>query len=440
MTNSDKNSYDDNREVSNSGTENRPKRARFKVTKTEPVTKTTIKNPFEKSDSASSVAVEGSSRGSSYGSIRAGSDSRGREDRPYSRQQSAYGSSHSENSNFERPRRVLDTNSHEDSNHERPRLIKKEDLPADRPVYDRSTSRQPSRSSSYGSDSRGGYRGGSDRPSRPTTQGGYKSRPSRYKKEDNFVIPKPVKYEDDFIDVEAPLRLNKFLANAGVCSRREADEFIKAGVVTVNGEVITELGTKIERTDTVLFHNKPVSIENKIYIVLNKPKNCVTTTDDPQERKTVLDLVKNACPERIYPVGRLDRATTGVLLLTNDGDLASKLTHPQYAKKKIYHVWLDKDISLQELQQIADGIDLEDGPIFADAISYVIEGDKTQVGIEIHSGRNRLVRRIFEHLGFRVMKLDRVLFAGLTKKNLPRGKWRHLTQKEVNMLRMGAFE
>ncbi len=234
--------------------------------------------------------------------------------------------------------------------------------------------------------------------------------------------------------------MNKYLANAGVCSRREADTYIEAGVVSVNGVVVTELGTKVKRSDEVMFHDQPVKIEKKVYVLLNKPKDYVTTSDDPQNRKTVMDLVKDACDERIYPVGRLDRNTTGVLLLTNDGELASKLTHPQYLKKKIYHVHTDKNVTAADLKQIAEGIQLEDGEIHADAVEYASETDKKQVGIEIHSGRNRIVRRIFEHLGYRVTKLDRVFFAGLTKKNLKRGDWRYLTEKEVNMLRMGAFE
>lgn len=237
-----------------------------------------------------------------------------------------------------------------------------------------------------------------------------------------------------------PVRLNKFLANAGICSRREADEYIKAGVISVNGEIVTELGTKIMPTDKVLFHDQSVQSEKKVYLLLNKPKDFVTTVDDPKERKTVLDLVKNACSERIYPVGRLDRSTTGVLLLTNDGDLASKLTHPKYNKKKIYHVFLDKNLSKADMEKIYTGIELEDGEIHADEIHYVDEQDHKQIGIEIHSGRNRIVRRIFDHLGYRVKRLDRVFFAGLTKKGLPRGTWRYLTQKEVNMLKMGAFE
>ncbi len=260
--------------------------------------------------------------------------------------------------------------------------------------------------------------------------------PKKLKKKKPF---KQIKYKEN-ADPNAPIRLNKYLANAGVCSRREADEFIQAGVVKVNGEVVTELGTKITRADSVMFHNQPVSLESKVYVLLNKPKGFVTTTDDPENRKTVMELVKSACSERIYPVGRLDRATTGVLLLTNDGDLASKLTHPKYEKRKIYQVWLDKPVAMEHMQAIADGIELEDGEIHADAISYVTEEDLTQVGIEIHSGKNRVVRRMFEKLGYRVLKLDRVYFAGLTKKKLSRGKWRYLSEQEVNMLRMGAFD
>ena len=251
--------------------------------------------------------------------------------------------------------------------------------------------------------------------------------------------PKQIDYVIDDIDPTAEVRLNKYMANAGICSRREADEYITGGKVKVNGEVVTELGTKITRNDVVEYDDKVVTPERKCYVLLNKPKDCVTTSDDPNGRTTVLDLVRNACQERIYPVGRLDRNTTGVLLLTNDGDLASKLTHPKYVKKKIYHVWTDKDITEEDMQKIADGIELEDGEIHADAISYVSD-DRNQAGIEIHSGRNRIVRRMFEHLGYRVTKLDRVYFAGLTKKNLPRGRWRYLTQEEVNFLRMGSFE
>ena len=288
----------------------------------------------------------------------------------------------------------------------------------------------------------GGYNQGGDRPYRPRTggyQGGGYNRPYRPRTAE-YSLKKQIEYKDILTDPNEPIRLNKFLANAGICSRREADEFITAGVVSVNGEVVTELGTKIKRTDEVKFHDEPVSIERKTYILLNKPKDCVTTSDDPQERKTVMDFVKGACKERIYPVGRLDRNTTGVLLLTNDGDLASKLTHPKYLKKKIYHVYCDKNVTKADLDQIAAGVTLDDGEIHADAISYASETDKSQVGIEIHSGKNRIVRRIFESLGYKVIKLDRVYFAGLTKKGLRRGDWRYLTEQEVNMLRMGSFE
>lgn len=299
----------------------------------------------------------------------------------------------------------------------------------------------------------GGYNQGGNnynRPQRPRT-GGYNqggnnyNRPQRprtgdYNPNAKYSMKKQIEYKDILTDPNEPIRLNKFLANAGICSRREADEFITAGVVNVNGVVITELGTKIKRTDEVKFHDQPVSIERKTYILLNKPKDCVTTSDDPQERKTVMDLVKGACKERIYPVGRLDRNTTGVLLLTNDGDLASKLTHPKYLKKKIYHVYCDKNVTKADLDQIAAGVTLDDGEIHADAISYASDTDKSQVGIEIHSGKNRIVRRIFESLGYKVTKLDRVYFAGLTKKGLRRGDWRYLTEQEVNMLRMGSFE
>ena len=293
----------------------------------------------------------------------------------------------------------------------------------------------------YGRPQQGGYnnnRGGGYNNNR--SGGGFRQRTPGYDPNAKYSLKKRIEYKEENFDPTEPLRLNKFLANAGVCSRREADEFIQAGVVTVNGEVVTELGTKILRTDEVKFHDTPVSLEKKVYVLLNKPKDYVTTSDDPQQRKTVMDLVKDVCPERIYPVGRLDRNTTGVLLLTNDGDLASKLTHPKFLKKKVYHVHLDKNLTSHDMDQIREGITLEDGEIKADAVEYADQHDKSQVGIEIHSGKNRIVRRIFESLGYRVTKLDRVQFAGLTKKNLRRGDWRFLTEKEVDMLRMGAFE
>ena len=287
---------------------------------------------------------------------------------------------------------------------------------------------------------RGGY--GQQRP----YNGGYGQQKTRrqhtadYDPNAKYSMKKRIEYKEQNFDPNEPVRLNKFLANAGICSRREADEFIQAGVITVNGQVVTELGTKVLRTDEVRFHDQPVSIEKKVYVLLNKPKDYVTTSDDPQQRKTVMDLVKDACSERIYPVGRLDRNTTGVLLLTNDGDLASKLTHPKYLKKKIYHVYLDHNVTAHDLQQIVDGVTLEDGEIRADDVQYASPTDKKQVGIEIHSGKNRIVRRIFEALGYKVTKLDRVQFAGLTKKNLRRGDWRYLTEEEVDRLRMGAYE
>ena len=300
---------------------------------------------------------------------------------------------------------------------------------------------------SYGQPRQGGYNSGYGNKSsygKPYGSAPYKKAPRQhtadYDPNAKYSLKKRIEYKEINYDPNEPLRLNKFLANAGICSRREADEFIQAGVVTVNGEVVTELGTKILRTDEVKFHDQPVTIEKKVYVLLNKPKDYVTTSDDPQQRKTVMDLVKNACPERISPVGRLDRNTTGVLLLTNDGDLASKLTHPKYLKKKIYHVYLDKNVTARDLQQILEGIQLEDGEIKADDVQYAHPTDKKQVGIEIHSGKNRIVRRIFESLGYRVQKLDRVQFAGLTKKNLKRGDWRYLTEEEVDRLRMGAYE
>ena len=318
-----------------------------------------------------------------------------------------------------------------------------------RPRYNSEGGDRPQRS--YGNNA------GGDRPYRPRYNGEGGDRPQRsYGNRDSYSRPirrtgdydpnakyskkKQIEYKEQFVDPNDPIRLNKFLANAGVCSRREADEFITAGVVSVNGVVVTELGTKIKRGDEVKFHDQAVSIERKIYVLLNKPKDTVTTSDDPQARRTVMDLVKGACDERIYPVGRLDRNTTGVLLLTNDGDLASKLTHPKYLKKKIYHVHLDKNLTKADMEQIAAGIQLDDGEIHADAISYTDDFKKDEVGIEIHSGKNRIVRRIFESLGYKVVKLDRVFFAGLTKKGLRRGEWRYLTEQEVNFLRMGSFE
>lgn len=236
------------------------------------------------------------------------------------------------------------------------------------------------------------------------------------------------------------MRLNRYIANSGVCSRRNADTLIKEGKIMLNGVVVTEMGIIVQPGDEVRYEGRVLTAEKKIYVLLNKPKDTVTTTDDPEARRTVMDLVKNACAERIYPVGRLDRNTTGVLLLTNDGELASKLTHPKFECRKIYHVFADKPIASHDIAQMYEGLTLDDGPIAVDDVRYVDPNDKKQVGVEIHSGRNRIVRRIFESLGYEVERLDRVYFAGLTKLNLPRGHWRFLTQSEVNKLKAGFFK
>ena len=235
------------------------------------------------------------------------------------------------------------------------------------------------------------------------------------------------------------VRLNRFLAQSGLCSRREADDFIQAGLVTVNGQIVTELGTKVRSTDEVKFNDEKVQGEKKVYLVLNKPKGYVTSLEDPHADKTVMELVKGACSERIYPVGRLDKNSLGLLLFTNDGDVTRQLTHPSLEKKKIYQVTLDKPLTRADMEQLTEGITLEDGEIFADEVAYVSE-NKKEVGIEIHSGRNRIVRRMFEYLGYAVQKLDRVYYAGITKKNLKRGQWRFLTREEVDRLKSGRYE
>lgn len=264
--------------------------------------------------------------------------------------------------------------------------------------------------------------------SRPKKGSNYKSRPDKRK-------TKPVLTKKD-----DTIRLNKYLANAGICSRRDADNLIGAGLVTVNGEVVSDLGSKVKPGDDVRYNGERIRSERKVYILMNKPKDYITTLEDPHAKKIVTELFRNRVKERVYPVGRLDRNTTGVLLFTNDGELSSRLTHPGFNKKKIYSVGLDKPVSKKDMIQLADGVELEDGLIQADAISYVDPDDKKQVGIEIHSGRNRIVRRMFEYFGYRVTKLDRVYFAGLTKKNLRRGQWRYLNEKEIGMLKMNAFE
>ena len=235
------------------------------------------------------------------------------------------------------------------------------------------------------------------------------------------------------------IRLNRYIAGSGLCSRREADEIIQNGFISVNGKLVKDLGTKVTPDDDVRYKGKKLSSEKKVYILMNKPAGYVTTVEDPHAEHTVIELVKDACPQRIYPVGRLDKDTTGILLLTNDGELTKRLTHPKYERKKIYHVFLDKPVTKADLSKLAEGIQLEGETISADAVAYADPDDKTQIGIELHSGQNRVIRRLFESLGYRVKKLDRVYFAGLTKKNLPRGKWRFLTQKELVMLKRGIY-
>lgn len=253
--------------------------------------------------------------------------------------------------------------------------------------------------------------------------GEFKSQSNSYKKSDDSGLT----------------RLNKYIASSGICSRRQADEFIAAGLVSINDTIITEMGVKVKPGDVVKYNGERIRSERKVYILLNKPKDYVTTMDDPEGRKTVMDLIKDAGKERVYPVGRLDRNTTGILLLTNDGELASRLTHPKFNQKKIYHVFLDKPMNQTDFKKIADGLTLEDGFIKPDGFSYVNPESKAELGIEIHSGKNRLVRRMFESLGYDVIKLDRVFYAGLTKKNLPRGKWRFLEEREINILKMSKI-
>lgn len=290
-----------------------------------------------------------------------------------------------------------------------------------------------------------GYRGDRrDRREGDDRRDRYSDRPARKvftRRADGDGAPKSVYSKKKQIEYrkknegqETELRLNRYIAKGGVCSRRDADVLIAAGRVKVNGEVVQQVGVKVKRTDRVEVDDQVITPERKVYLVLNKPKDYVTTVEDPLERRTVMTLIEGACKERVYPIGRLDRQTTGVLLFTNDGDLAKKLTHPKYNQKKIYHVFLDKVVQTGDLEAIRKGIDLEDGFIQADDVR-VAEDDRTQVWIEIHSGRNRIVRRIFEHLGYQILRLDRVFFAGITKKNLPRGHWRFLTEDEVNILK-----
>ena len=265
-------------------------------------------------------------------------------------------------------------------------------------------------------------------------QAGKNSNPqgkNRFKKD--FKKPKATPQKSN---ENTGIRLNKFISNSGICSRREADTYIEHGSVTINGQLITQMGYKVQPLDEVRFDGTLISMEQKRYVLLNKPKNYITTMEDDRGRKTVMELVGNATKERIYPVGRLDRNTTGLLLFTNDGELAKKLTHPKHNVRKLYHASLDKKLSLADLNKLRGDVIIEGKKVFIDAVSYVEGERKTEIGIEIHSGRNRIVRKIFEHIGYSVTKLDRVIFAGLTKKNLPRGRWRELTQQEINTLQM----
>jgi 23S rRNA pseudouridine2605 synthase len=324
----------------------------------------------------------------------------------------------------------------------RPRYRKNDDAGA-RPRYRRNDDdKRPSRFS----------RDKSEKPyrSRPRRDDDFDKKP-RFRRNDDRRFDKPERKtyaakpkaekntKTEVENLTGEVRINKFIANSGICSRREADSYITAGLVSINGQVVTEVGVKVKPGDDVRFNGERLKGEMKVYIVLNKPKDFVTTTDDPHADKTVLDLIGEKCTQRVFPVGRLDKNTTGVLLLTNDGDLCERLTHPSYNKKKIYHVHLNRNVKVSDLRKLIDGIELEDGLAKADEVAYV-DGEKSEVGVEIHSGRNRVVRRMFEALNFQVKALDRVYFAGLTKKNLKRGQWRFLTEQEINTLRMGAYE
>lgn len=313
----------------------------------------------------------------------------------------------------------------------KPRFSERKDGYASRPYEDNKPGGFKKFGKPYGEQKEGRDRSFGDRKS-----GGFRGGDRSFGRRDDKPRSYP-RYNPN--NQTGEIRLNRFIAQSGICSRREADDFIQAGLVTVNGVVVTTLGTKVQPTDEVKFNDSRVEGEKKVYLVLNKPKGYVTSLDDPHADKTVMELVKDACTERIYPVGRLDKNSVGLLLFTNDGDLTRQLTHPSFQKKKIYQVSLDKPLTKADMEQIAQGITLEDGEIYADEIAYVKE-DKTEVGIEIHSGRNRIVRRIFEHMGYAVKKLDRVYYAGLSKKNLKRGQWRFLTREEVQRLKSGQYE
>ncbi len=330
-------------------------------------------------------------------------------------------------------RRDDDKPSYKERGDDKPKSFVKRN-PSDKPAFVRKSDNAPTNEIRESD-----YEYGGEKPAYTSESGrGFKkSKPFEKKTfSGKKTASKPQRETDDGL-----VRLNKYLSNAGICSRREADVLIGSGVVQVNGKTITEMGYRVKPSDIIKYGGQTLKKERLVYLVLNKPKDYITTADDPQERRTVLDLVQDACKERIYPVGRLDRATTGLLLLTNDGDLTKKLTHPRYGVRKIYHAELDKPLKRIDLDKIAEGLELEDGAIKVDEIAYVGDGaDKTQIGVEIHSGKNRIVRRIFEHMGYNVRKLDRVMFGSLTKKDLPRGRWRLLTDAEVGMLKMISAE
>ncbi|MDR2383787.1 MAG: pseudouridine synthase [Prevotellaceae bacterium] len=336
----------------------------------------------------------------------------------------------------ERPRRRSTSPERENSYVEREQKPRKSY--SDRPERNsqerpRRRSTSPERENSYVKREQKPRKSYSDRPERNSQERPRKYSSSRNVSDTGRTRAKQAKKKDELV------RLNKFIANSGICSRREADEYIVAGLVSVNGQVITELGTKVKQDDDVRFNKERLKGEKKSYILLNKPKNYITTTDDPHAKKTVMELIEGACKERVYPVGRLDRNSTGVLLFTNDGDLAKQLTHPSYNKLKVYQVRLDRNIAKADIKALVEGVELDDGQAIADSV-HVSETNKAEMGIEIHSGRNRIIRRMFEELGYTVVKLDRVYFAGLTKKGLRRGQYRLLTPKEVEMLKMGAYE
>ena len=363
------------------------------------------------------------------------------EERNFNTDRSEFRPRRSEERNFNtdrsefRPRRSEERNFNTDRSEFRPRRSEERNFNSDRSEFRprRSEERNFNSDRPHRTDSRkGGY--GAKQEGRSFNQEGKKRSfaPRREEKPRTYPKYNPNKQTGE-------IRLNRFISQSGVCSRREADDYILAGVVTVNGQVVTELGTKILPTDEVRFHDEKLQGEKNVYLVLNKPKGYVTSLDDPHADKTVMDLVRDACSERVYPVGRLDKNSLGLLLITNDGDITRQLTHPSYHKKKIYQVTLDKPLTRADMDTLTEGITLEDGDIFADEVAYASE-DKRTVGVEIHSGRNRIVRRMFEHLGYTVQKLDRVYYAGLTKKNLKRGAWRFLTKDEVMRLKTGQYE